>query len=247
MSNGLKKLVGLSPSDGEQWPIIRVVGHLESLSQRDVRAYVKGHVERHFSEYADERAFLALKRYRNGWLYELMLGGDGRTCVDGLAEFLDAAQPDDRLTLPAAYRSGELSCTAGGKVVFRLLPESANVAMASPMPTRRRAPPLYPTYRSAFFAGGAVMLLGSSVLAFTLGLTAAAESAERSKAFDRLHERQRLHLSRQYANSPANQVDMGSLHQEAGRYEYVLRLELTNGRWNVAIGCEGELCDGPVE
>ena len=224
------------------WPILRLVGHLENMSRRDVFSYLKGHVERHFPEHINEHAVVALKRYQNGWLYELCLGGDGRSRLDGIASFLEQASDEDRLLLPAGHRFGEVSKTERGTVVFRLLPE-ANHSYYADIAPGKRASALYPTFNGALLAGGSTLLIGASALALALSLAVNHDAMARSQAMDEMHRTMAATAAAQYHNIPAQHLSDDDVRREAGLHEYIRALKFDGKNWTTSLGCVGALCE----
>ncbi|WP_075881812.1 hypothetical protein [Vreelandella massiliensis] len=226
------------------WPILRLVGHLENMSRRDVFSYLKGHIERHFPEHINEHAFVALKRYQNGWLYELCLGGDGRSRLDGILSFLESATTEDRLVLPAGHRFGELSVANSGRVVYRLLPEDEHQNYTE-LPPSKKASSLYPSFNNVLIAGGFSFLIGASTFALTLALVINADTMEQSLAIEDMHQKAALAQSRQYTEIPGQYIENDEVRREPGLYEYIRALTYDGLKWTTVIGCQGDRCEAP--
>lgn len=232
----------------EGWPILRLAGHLEGVKRRDVYAYLKGLVARHFHEHTNERAFVSLKRWRNGWLYELCLGGDGESRVKSMAKFMDDNPPETRVKLPAGQRYGEMYLHPEGRVVYRLLPEGHHPSHEELKP-HGKAQKLYPNYGGALVWGTATLLVGASVLALGVGLSAVGEMKLREDAIAQAEARDSMNKVAFFESLPVSHVPSeADLLDEPRAKEFVQALRYENGEWKPPqVGCVGSECPGDKE
>lgn len=226
------------------WPVLRLVGHLEGVRKRDVYAYLKGLVVRHFQEHGNEHAFVSMTRWRNGWLYELCLGGDGKSRVKPLATFMDDNPAETRIKLPAGQRYGEVYLHSEGRVVYRLLPEGEhpNYKELKPSGTANK---LYPSYNWVIAWGSAMFMLGCGVLALGVGMSALGEAKSRETAIERDEERSAIQRLSQFEALPLSHVpSLESLLNEPRAKEYIeaIRFEEGQGWLPPQIGCVGSEC-----
>lgn len=235
------------PAVIEDWPILRLVGHLEGVARRDVNDYLKGLVQRHFIEHENERSFVSVMKWRGGWLYELCLGGDGKNRLKALARYLDEHPSMSRLVLPAATRCGEVYVNTNGRLVYRLLPETTD-APSTQLEASGNASNLYPTYGGVLTAGAAFLLVGCAVFALGVGASATG-AAEQARMDMEIQQLQRdAHEARNLSVLPIrNMPDGEGLLNQPRAVEYIEAVTYEQGRWQPPVTvCVGAECPTQV-
>lgn len=139
---------------GEATPLTLVIGFQSGVGQKDVVAYAKGWADRYFQ--AKERSWWAVRKWRDGFFYELHEGGPGRSYLPDVVARLDA-DPDAELHIPVGERLFVVS--AKPKPVGLLLTEAESDRVRPTAQMAEAGPGMRPLNDS----GLGVLMLGASI------------------------------------------------------------------------------------
>lgn len=148
-------------------PIRLIIGFLPGIEVKDARAFAQGYIERHMQ--AMDVAGWYVQRYKDGALYEIHEGGDGRAFLPSILKQLET---DAKIYIPISGRIVTVEKDADGQISSLLMPEDF---VCDPTLGLKGGPRLHPALGDArgwlftgatFFVIGLVLFLMGSALQF---------------------------------------------------------------------------------
>lgn len=143
-------------------PIRLIIGFLPGIETKDARAFAQGYIERHMQ--AIDVASWYVQRYKDGTLYEIHEGGEGRAYLPSILKLLESTP---KVLIPISGRMVSVEKGADDQISSLLMPESFVGEATEGVKPGPRMHPALGDARGWIFTGGTFFAIG--LLFFLLG------------------------------------------------------------------------------